>query len=560
VQIGAMGGFATEMAYRGEHSRSLEDAEKYKAIETLKELGVLIPLSELELYHGRVNKDGKRMQVDPAFKNGDNDSGNANVNMRTTLYTADEKDAREFATARYEEDWPQSEKKRREIARIISDDPDATVINNKFNYTTSLDSAEKQIAYLNAMQALSPSVKGVSIDFKDRDEFEEVLKDVMEKYDAREADKPMVKVPGFSDKRLEDRLTGSGNSNLYLRYNPFGAAIFFVGHIGRIAADRHSPDVPYNLEYMAEFFRSAHIVGVKQPIQSATMARYHKRHKREHLLDKDGLVPVDSTVTLFDLHKVNTERQSEEKRAARQRIFGTLVGRAKETFYSGTPQESSLMGHLADPHAHAGTLVEEAKKIPGYDKIFEASAGNWEGYTLQQHVRTVLEIFNENFADRVPVEIVPLAHLTLLVHDIGKPKAAERGDKSRQLQYNLAEASRFLTKMNMSDETSDFILDLIRGMEFAGSYIVNKDNNAGKELTKLAEKSLKEWLGRGPTKDDIAGFNMLVKNLWMSDSGAYTTMARTVANGIRYRNSGSFDDTFLPPTSITGRDIETKRL
>ena len=76
-----------QLQTRTEHSRSVEDADKYRAIEALKEVGLLIPLSDVETFHGRVGmkEDEEEWTVDPTFANGYNDSGNYNVNTRPTL-------------------------------------------------------------------------------------------------------------------------------------------------------------------------------------------------------------------------------------------------------------------------------------------------------------------------------------------------------------------------------------------------------------------------------------------------------------------------------------------
>jgi len=87
---------------RTEHSRSLEDADKFRAIETLKEVGLLVPVSELETFHGRVGtkEEVAEWAVDPSFANGSNDSGNSNVNNRPTLYSGDKETAQDFADER----------------------------------------------------------------------------------------------------------------------------------------------------------------------------------------------------------------------------------------------------------------------------------------------------------------------------------------------------------------------------------------------------------------------------------------------------------------------------
>jgi hypothetical protein len=91
-----------ELQTRTEHSRSIEDAEKFRAIDTLKEVGLLVPVSELETYHGRVGTAGEiaKWAVDPSFANGSNDSGNNNVNSRPTLYTGEQEVAKDFAMER----------------------------------------------------------------------------------------------------------------------------------------------------------------------------------------------------------------------------------------------------------------------------------------------------------------------------------------------------------------------------------------------------------------------------------------------------------------------------
>jgi hypothetical protein len=91
-----------ELRTRTEHSRSVEDAEKFRALDTLKEVGLLVPVSDLETYHGRVGNAEEMAEwvVDPSFANGSNDSGNNNANSRSTLYTGEQEVAKDFATAR----------------------------------------------------------------------------------------------------------------------------------------------------------------------------------------------------------------------------------------------------------------------------------------------------------------------------------------------------------------------------------------------------------------------------------------------------------------------------
>lgn len=93
---------AANMQTRAEHSWSIEDADKYRAIDALNEVGLLVPLLETETFHGRVASLDKETEwvVDPSFVNGSNDSGNNNVNARPTLYSGDKATAQNFADER----------------------------------------------------------------------------------------------------------------------------------------------------------------------------------------------------------------------------------------------------------------------------------------------------------------------------------------------------------------------------------------------------------------------------------------------------------------------------
>lgn len=91
-----------QLQTRIEHSRSIEDADKFRAIQTLTEVGLLVPLSQVETFHGRVatTDEVAEWTVDPGFANGSNDTGNNNVNNRPSLYTGEKTVAKDFAQER----------------------------------------------------------------------------------------------------------------------------------------------------------------------------------------------------------------------------------------------------------------------------------------------------------------------------------------------------------------------------------------------------------------------------------------------------------------------------
>jgi hypothetical protein len=106
---------------RTEHSRSLEDAERLRALHFLTEIGMFIPASATEMFHGRVAKidEPDRWKIDPTFKNGSNDTGNHNVYNRPALYTAHREIAEDYTDLRYfQSPWPDF---RRSLYKKVTD-------------------------------------------------------------------------------------------------------------------------------------------------------------------------------------------------------------------------------------------------------------------------------------------------------------------------------------------------------------------------------------------------------------------------------------------------------
>jgi hypothetical protein len=79
-----------------------EQAEISDAVEVLREIGLLEPVSELDVYHGRVEglDEAGQWAIDPDFDNAGNNSGNRNVNQRPTLYASGFDEALKFGQQR----------------------------------------------------------------------------------------------------------------------------------------------------------------------------------------------------------------------------------------------------------------------------------------------------------------------------------------------------------------------------------------------------------------------------------------------------------------------------
>jgi hypothetical protein len=84
-------------------------------------------------------------------------------------------------------------------------------------------------------------------------------------------------------------------------------------------------------------------------------------------------------------------------------------------------------------------LLAAIGELPGWNGTplaaeFPKSVGVREGYSLERHTRMVLSQFERYFGSRAVLTASEraLLRLTLSLHDAGKPRAVEEGDKAQQ--------------------------------------------------------------------------------------------------------------------------------
>lgn len=620
---------------RTEHTRSLEDAEKYKALETLQELGLLIPYSDVETYHGRVGgADDLSWGVDPTFANGANDSGNNNVNARATLYAASSDVAREFARARsgaylesrvnqeyqkqidaYNFDeredwlkrvndeqmrhWRELPAKQREHANpriykpsdlsvrwvagdeidrlkqddpqryqsirrraasdlsvsvhdMIADDTDAMVLDNSFKVMNLSD--RDKLRYRKAIQEVLPGISdGAPLDFEDKDSLA-AFRGVYEK--GRYA--TYISVTDADEIARRAKISAATAQELAGAINAM--KIIQLGdpvYVTRLLLDSKQSQItreiqsykdadfkesPINLDYVERWLRESHIVGLKHRINSATIRRNV------------------AAVSLFDLQKVDTKEAVANKQHATNRRLGSLAAGMEDV----TRLDQPLLHLLEDAHAKPRALVEAAKKVGGFKSTYEADAGNWEGYTLEEHTETALRNFDENYADDLPVEMLAPMRLMLLAHDIGKPAAVANHDKHNQSQYNVRYADEFFTTLGIDGKLKALMVAVI-GRGGGLSFDINVKNGgeqAQKAMDSFSRKTLEYYFGNKQiTQNQIDGFQDMCEMLLVCDGGAYTSMAVTKrANGKgTYRNAASFNSSFEKPTGLGKRDLRLRK-
>lgn len=533
-----------------------EKPERYEAINELTRIGLFIPLSELETYHGRVAKaDSVEWKVNPNFSNSGNNTGNYNVNGRATLYTGEKSVAENFAAVRSK----QGDGYNIEIHKIISDNPMAVVIDGSFKLSNLSDQDKSD--YFEALKRIKLGVMaGSPVDFADR----YIAKDIIREVDKLLRQKSGSYVSYEDETHIADEIGVdlSVVDDLCTAFNTHrgltsGDMVYFASKFLGTGEKRFDFEINkddgnkykagFNTDYLASYFRANNIVGVKQCISSATLG---------HDI---------ASVSLFDLEKVNTESFIEHRKNLISRRLGPFAvlfsGIIKKDEYSD-PSVSEFKNVLNMAFSGPDKIVNAAAKVKGFEKIFEADAGNWEGFTLAEHTETVLRNFDENFADRLPVGMLAPMRLALLTHDIGKSVAVAAGDKFSQRLYNKSYADRFMKEAGIDTSLRCLIVGMISdGMDLIHKIHISKNEKAKQEIKRFAKDELSKFYDIDDmSSDQIAGYIDMCRMLLVCDGGAYTSMGvtRDRNNKVIYRNSPSFNGSFCKPNDFRKNSLKLK--
>lgn len=555
---------------RSEFFREQQDPRKIEARERLESIGVIIPMSRLELYHGRDPEgDKEEWTVSSNFSNSGNNTGNENINKIDALSTGDFNTARDFAVERilhkirvrsgldpFQFSTKREEYRRQirageipiEIHRIVSSDPNAIIL----NYDKSNNSKEKQQIIEQEIPFLLPgTLEGSPVDFKYRDaisllqESKETMKqlfNITNKEYISQAEIPQIleKIKSIIhqsrnpeavvDEDLVKHIAGSVNAKYILKFNPLRSIEYYTTS-KKESWDINRGDIthqlPINRDYIARFLRSNNIVGLRTNLESGTLQR-----------------KISNTI-LFDLKKTNTLDQVKKDKESFEKVFSDLSNETDRSLESS--KSHPLVKLLSENYfATPKEILEEAKKVKGIENLFDADAGNWEGFTLGEHTETVLRMFDETFADVLPAKLLPVMRLALLTHDLGKPEAVKQGKKEEQKQFNLIEGEKFLNELGIEKNLQTLILGIIgEGQELTSEIFVKKKNESSR-LMEFSKKLLEGFRGDDkPVKfDDMRAIYYMAFMVQNSDSGAYTDYAATRRSGVWFRNNPSFNDSF----------------
>lgn len=520
-----------------------------EAVRTLQNLGVLRPLAELNLYHGR-NGDGSDWSV-VEKNNAGNSTGNRNINNIPALNTGTYSTARQFAEARALRNSEHFDNPRPEVYHIISDDPDANIIEPHIDWS-AMSPEDRKTASGAIAKTLPKLFEGAPLSFDERKALERIesrqlLTGVGGTRVVSSEMIPIYAERTGLDPELVERICGANNVIELLRADPSWIKRItdsFRDNTRGISAkfpDGSSRNVPLNREYTASWLKKMHTVGVCISVHSATIHQ-----------------AIDNFL-LFDHDKVNTETEIGERKEKIEHRLGHL---ATEFAKKGAEsRKTPIVNSLNNLYAKPREVVEAAKGVPGFRKLFEGSTGVREGFTLEQHTETVLNVFEDNFADRLPAKTLPLMRMALLVHDIGKPVAVEDGAKDQQKVYNLTYAEHFMKTSGVNGKNRDLILKMIgEGMELTNRFAVRHDETASADLQSFCAETLRDYMDDRPSRSDVVGLRNMLMVLQTCDSAAYTDMAitRDTNSGIIYRNAPVFNHSFESAHGTTGRKARLK--
>lgn len=515
------------------------EEKKREAIDTLVRLGVLKYAKDVESYHGRAGNESK-WEVDPAFNNADNATGNRNVFKVSALYTGAYDIACEFALerARYNRQGNTTP----EVHKIVPKDKFDVIVSD-FNFSKL--TKEEQEQFLNAFEILSSFAVSYAkpIPFKYKESYLKIkeilvakqkqkveelgsprcnyftpddIADIVEKVSENSIMKSVFKTEEACFDFVNDLATTFNTQHLLM----FGVVRYVINQmiIGKNNAkltlsDNSTYEFNINIDYVYAWCKNNDFIGAECRVDSAT------------------LMKEITTISYFDLTEVETEITNGEKMAFLCKVFGDLSLDFMDCF-----EDQKMVKFLQK--ASASEIMEFVNEDETCKKLYAMDAKVWEGYSVGQHTEATLNFADSYFKYRVTPEIMPILKVALLAHDIGKglardPKSPYFGN---DMQANIDMAEHLYDYLGVNPKHRPIFHYLIAGAQMhTTNFFVNGKDSALVDLQKESKDVLSICLRKVPTEDEVSGFMRLASCIQNCDSGSYTTYAK-----IRNEDKGFF--------------------
>lgn len=520
---------------------NFELRRNYEASRKLKKLGSLIPVAGKKFYHGRAFEGGE-FAVNPFYNNADNTTGNRNVNKgETVLHVAGHQTAREFAEAR-----ARSKGTMAEIAELEISDQEASFFDCDQDGEDRIGSTEEARAAF--AESFPEPVTGTVLSMEDYKSLDQKAFKELIQFAANTPILPEEDIPKFARilKISEDgarKLIGSINarSTVLRSRDPHGRMsenlLSMLDQKGDVTiqttvADHDGKTIPVrcpiNREFVHQWMRDNHIIGIKCSVISATLGK-----------------PVLDAYEVFSLESVKSKEQAEAARESRMRNFGGASLRVFGLLNNPEARktESPLTYLSMDRRGTPREFIDSAKQVgPKYQQLFEADAGVKEGFTIEEHTETALRLFDTSYKSNLPRSIFDFGRLCLLVHDIGKSVA--RQNNQEQNGYNAMFSMDFLNDIGAPKEIVDAIpLIITEGMDAASDTVRYKTPESQSRLWMASQRAAKKLFGIDERSPDyqscVKTIYHLCRALAECDGAAYADFAITTrtASGVKHYNS-----------------------
>ena len=525
----------------------------YDAAKKLKRTGSLIPAAGLDLYHGRAFEGD--FTVDPFFNNSGNSTGNHNVNKgEKALHVASHQTAKEFANARALRKGTEAE-----IVKMTIPDQEASFFDCSQNPADSANHVEENRQSF--AESLPDPITSTILSIEDYQSIDHRALDSLMKHAAKYPIIPKERVPEIAkilhiSEEGASKIIGSINvrSTVLTSTDPhrrmadniFGL-LDYPGDVVEIPVTvlgatkdgqqtRQVMQCPINREYIHQWMRDMHIIGIKCNVNSATL----------------GFKTLTDAYEVFSLDEIKSVEQREAAKESRKRIFGSATLRIhrllnKPEAANETPLSYLNMDRRITPHE----LIDSAKKVsPKYRKLFESDAGVSQGLTIEEHTETTLELFDNSYKSNLPRSVFDLGRLCLLVHDIGKGEARKQGKE--QNNFNAQRSAEFLQSIGAPQEMITAIpLIITEGMDAAHGAVVEKTPQAQARLWVVCCKITQALFHINERSEDYQGcvktLYHLCRTLMECDGASYSQYAvtRKSKDNLRHRNNNTrFGATF----------------
>ena len=316
----------------------------------------------------------------------------------------------------------------------------------------------------------------------------------------------------------------------------FGKRCISVGLFERTNKTYDGKDIPINWEYLATWIKKNNIVGGISTRDSDTVGKK---------------LPV---YFLFDLDRVKTESEQNAVFEQIMNKYGELISNL-----SHVSQSEEIDKFLAD--ATPEECIDFINKSKVHPNLAKLSSGVWEGYTVGEHTEAVLKLYEDNFARTLPQELQPFMKLTILLHDIGKGSAIEKsrsGERVGQHEETRAVCKDLFTELGINKQTSELInFIILDSQKYTSELYVYRNTGAEQQLLNSIKEKYVQIYNVEPTETQINGIASMCKILQTCDSYSYTPGAvirRTGEHGDFYVRGAN--NNFARNSVVTRNGIE----